>query len=48
MRRLFIGVMITFLLSFPVVRRAAGRDRNQFRTESKALKDRQKRERKKR
>jgi len=46
MRKLFIGLMITFFLSFPVARRAAGQGRDQFRTEGRTLKARQKQERK--
>ncbi len=46
MRKLFAGMMITFLLGFPAARWAAGQNRDQFRTASKALKARQKRERK--
>jgi len=44
MRRLFIGAMLIFLLSFPVARTASGQDRLDFRSERKDLKTRQTRE----
>jgi len=46
MRKLLIGVMVTFFLSFPVARTGVGQERYDFGTESKALKARQKQERK--
>jgi hypothetical protein len=46
MRKLLIGVIVTFFLSFPVARTGAGQSRNDFRTERRTLKARQKQERK--
>ncbi len=44
MRKLLIGVIVTFVLSFPVVRAAAGQSVYDPKAERKALKARQKQE----
>ena len=44
MRKLLIGVFVTFVLSFPVARAGAGQYRYDFKPERKALKARQKQE----
>jgi len=46
MRKLLIGVIVTFFLSFPVARAGARQNRYDFRTERKTLGARQKQERK--
>jgi len=44
MRKLLIGIIVTFVLCFPAARAGAGQNRYNFRPERKALKTRQKRE----
>jgi gas vesicle protein len=44
MRKLFIGLIVAFVLSFPVARAVAGQSRYDVKPERKALKARQKQE----
>ena len=46
MRKLLIGVIVTFVLSFPVARTRAGQYQSAVKPERKMLKVRQKQERK--